>query len=170
MNTKTTTQWAAACAVGLVLGFWGAGTTTRGQDPAPNRGIGWEPVEAQPGDDPERKLVIARYNVALKAVAAVRASYQQGTSTLADLATVQRRALDAAVDLSANDPHLRIKLAKGHLEATKNVEAQMEGLATAGARGGEEANLYTAQFERLNAEIILLRLEKALAPATKGKK
>lgn len=117
-----------------------------------------------PGDDELRKLQIARYNAAFGEVKCVDAAYSNGTITFDLLFEAQKHLLQAELDLS-DKPVDQIAAYEHFVEAAKQKEARVKSLYYSATRGGEADKYYQAKFQRLDAEIQLLRAKRKLGLA-----
>ncbi len=117
------------------------------------------PKFAAPGDDELRKLQIAKYNAAFAEVRSVDAAYKNGTVTFDLIYEAQKRLLQAELELS-DKPADQIAAHERRVELTKQAEARVISLYHSASKGGESDKYYQAKFQRLDAEIQLLRAKR----------
>jgi len=117
-----------------------------------------------PGDDELKILLIAKYNAAFAEVKSVEAAYGAGTIPFDSIFEAQKRLLQAELELS-DKPADQIAAFEKQLEMAKHVEQKVKSLALSYCKGGEADKYYQAKFQRLDAEIQLLRAKRKIGLA-----
>lgn len=118
-----------------------------------------KPRVPAPGDDELQRLLIARYNEAVKELKAVTAAYQTGSSTFETVINAAEHVLKSGLELG-DKPADEIALLEQYLDYTKQNEAKVKRQYEAGQRGGESDKMHQATYLRLGAEIELLRAKR----------
>jgi hypothetical protein len=119
-----------------------------------------KPDAEDPKDDELQKLIRARYNAALLEVQTVRGLFMGGKATFDTVADAGRRLLQAGLEFHRT-PEARGELLTNYVELMREYENGIEQKANGGAESVQA--LHKARFERLNAEIQLLRFKRATA-------
>jgi hypothetical protein len=116
-----------------------------------------KPIAEDPSDDELRKLLKARYNEAVGEVNALYAMYLAGRSDMDLFADAGQRLVQAGLELYDN-PSDKIALLTQYVELTKGLES----LAQARHDAGQAiiSDLHRARYQRLTAEIQLLRAKR----------
>jgi len=134
-------------------------------DQVPPGGIGNSSIftaklrEPAPGDDELQRLLIARFNEAVKELRAATAMYRMGAGTFDSVITSAGHVLHAGLELG-DKPADQIAMLEGYLEYAKQLEAQVKSLYDSASRGGESDKMYQATYLRLGADIELLRAKR----------
>ncbi|WP_029631403.1 hypothetical protein [Zavarzinella formosa] len=124
-----------------------------------------EPVKADPKDDELRKLLKARYNEAVEEIQTRHRQFQSGRAAYGEMAETAQRLVRAGLEL-CDKPEEKIALLTQYVEFTKDIEA----ITQAGKEAAKvsPAELNRARYQRLDAEIQLLRVKRA-AENAKGR-
>jgi hypothetical protein len=120
-----------------------------------------KPLPPVPGEDESRKLLREKRN---EAVAAARGSYEEFLKGRGDTDDVYRscqRVVGAELELSAT-PAERVALLKQLVEAMTEVEKVLQSWRA--LRRVRDADVHRARYERLDAEIRLLRAKRDAEP------
>jgi hypothetical protein len=123
-----------------------------------------KPLEAAKGDDELRKLLKARYNAALQETKGRFMQLLAGKATSETLADCGRRLLRSELEL-CDKPADRVKVREKWLTLAKEVERVQKLRYDAGRI--DVAEMAQAEFNRLDAEIELLREKKAAETKSK---
>jgi hypothetical protein len=124
-----------------------------------------QPLKEDPKDDELRKLLKARYNEALVEVEGLSRMYQAARASYDSVAEARQRLLQAGLEL-CDKPADKVALLTQFVERTK--EAEKIAQARLEAARGTESAIHRARYQRLDAEIQLLRAKREAAKA-KGK-
>jgi hypothetical protein len=130
-----------------------------------------KPLKAEPKDDALRKLLKARYN---EAVGELKALYEEedyasknGVDRLThvgDLHEPWHRLVEAGLEL-CDKPAEKVALLSQYLEVAKEAEKLTQARYDAGRV--RSSDLHQARYERLDAEILLLRTKREADQAKK---
>ncbi len=121
-----------------------------------------EPLKDDPTDDELRKLLKARYNEALGEVQGQYRLYQKGQGTLESVTEAERRLVQAGLEVY-DRPADKIALLAQYVELARATEKMAQARLEA-ARGTDMA-VRRARYQRLDAEIQLLRARREAAKA-----
>ena len=129
-----------------------------------------EPAEAQlpailkakalkpgPGDDELRKLLIARYNVAIAEMEVRLRELRAGKCLFDALADVAQRLVDSGIELS-DKPTEQLTFREQFLELATEIERIQKASFDSGRTG--QADLERARYLRLDAEIQVLKAKR----------
>jgi hypothetical protein len=119
-----------------------------------------KPLQAGPGDDDLRKLLIARYNAAVAEAAGRIQEFQTGHCNLEAMAGVARRLVDSGLELRDKAAD-QVTLREQFLELAKEIEKIVQVRFEAGRIS--PADLELAHYERLDAEIQVLKARRKAA-------
>jgi hypothetical protein len=136
----------------------------QGEEKAPALLTG-QPLKEDSKDDELRKLQKARYNEALFEVEGLTKLYQLARASYDSLAEARQRLLQAGLEL-CDKPADKVALLTQFVERTRAAEKIAQARHEAGR--GTESALHRARYQRLDAEIQLLRAKRA-ADQAKGK-
>ena len=123
------------------------------------------PLKEDPKDDELRKLLKARYNEALGEVQGLYRMFQTARASLDSFAEAEQRLVQAGLEL-CDKPADKVALLTQYVELTRAAEKVAQARFEA-ARGTESA-VRRARYQRLDAEIQLLRAKRE-ADKAKGK-
>jgi hypothetical protein len=131
-----------------------------------------KPLKPEPGDDELQKLLKARYN---EAVSELRAEYekaqragQSGPCRVYqpdDFYGMWKRLVVAGLE-ARDSPKDKVALLTQYVEVTREAEKDMQAQSEAGRAG--IGDLHRARYERLDAEVRLLRAKRG-ADRARGK-
>jgi hypothetical protein len=124
-----------------------------------------QPLKEDPGDDELHKLLKARYNEALLEVEGLTKLYQMARASYDSLAEARQRLLQAGLEL-CDRPADKVALLTRYVEQTRETEKLAQARHEAGR--GTESAIHRARYQRLDAEIQLLRAKRA-ADRVRGK-
>lgn len=124
-----------------------------------------EPVEVSPTDDPLRKLLKARYNEAVAELKLFSQAFPGGRWSIFDMEEVSQRVVNSGLELFEN-PADKIALLTKAVEWAITVEKIYQ--AQAFAARISETLLHRARYNRLNAEILLLRTTQESSQTSNG--
>lgn len=116
-----------------------------------------QPFKEDPRDDELQKLMKARYNEALGELQDTYRLYQQNQASLNSWAEASQRLVHAGLELY-DKPADKVALLSQYVELTKEVEMVAHTLH--GAARGTWADVRRARYQRLDAEIRLLRARR----------
>ncbi len=116
-----------------------------------------QPFKEDPKDDELRKLLKARYNEALVEVEGLTRMYQMARASYDSVAEARQRLLQAGLEL-CEKPADKVALLTQFVESTKESEKLVRAHLEA-ARGTESA-IHRLRYQRLDAEIQLLRAKR----------
>jgi hypothetical protein len=122
-----------------------------------------QPLKDDPKDDELRKLLKARYNEALVEKGGLYKMYRAGQGSFGSFAEARQRLLQAGLEL-CDKPADKVALLTQFVKLTKAAEKVAQARFEA-ARGTESA-LHRLRYQRLGAEIQLLRAKREAAKAT----
>jgi hypothetical protein len=123
------------------------------------------PLKLAPADDELRKLLKARYNEALAEMQQQAALYQKGRSAFDSFAEAGQRVMQARLELS-DTPADKVAVLAQFVELNRTAEAMAR--ARFESARGTEAAIHRARYQRLDAEIQLIRARRE-ANKAKGK-
>ena len=125
-------------------------------------------VAASPDDDPLLQKMKERHNTAVRFLETRIASYRNGTADAAAVFEAAQGVGSAKLELAASGAE-RAAVARQILDLLRLVESRVEQQFQAGVT--PESTLLRAQLARLDAEVELLKLERATsaAPTTRPK-
>ncbi len=124
-----------------------------------------EPLPIRENEDPLRKLMIQRYNTALQDVDGRIVFINQGLTSLDwEFLSAVKRLADSGLPLSESTEK-KVQLLELYWESAKEMEGGYETLLKGEFSGqkGVLASLLRARYERINAEIRLLKAKQELA-------
>jgi hypothetical protein len=151
----------------LIAGLIGFSVAEAGEGQADERKVPAillvKPVEEDPNDDELRKLIRARYNTAVLEVQHARQLFLGGRVTFDNVASAGQRLVQAGLEYHRS-PAERGELLSQYVELTREYERAIESKVNNGVEGHQV--LYQARFERLNAEIQLLRFKQTAEPGS----
>lgn len=124
-----------------------------------------QPLSEDPKDDELRKLLKARYNEALAEVDVASKLFQAAQGSYDSVAGARQRLLRAGLEL-CDQPADKVALLTQHVE--RAVAAEKVAQAAQEAGRGSAAAVHRARYQRLDAEIQLLRAKRE-ADKAKGK-
>jgi hypothetical protein len=124
-----------------------------------------QPLKEDPKDDELHKLLKARYNEALVEVEGLSRMYQAARASYDSVAEARQWLLQAGLEL-CDKPADKVALLKRYVERTKAAEEIAQSRLDAGR--GTESAIHRARYQRLDAEIQLLRAKRE-ADKAKGK-
>jgi hypothetical protein len=119
------------------------------------------PLRVDPKDDPLRKLLKERYNAVLEETKLRHVAVEAGRATLDEVFDAFQRLLRAGLEVAETHAQ-RVALLKQNLDLATEVERIIAKKVQAGAL--PDADLHRARYNRLDAEIRLLRFTKAKGP------
>jgi hypothetical protein len=119
-----------------------------------------KPLKPAPGDDELRKLLIARYNVAVAEMQARYAEIAAGRANFDIAVEAARHLVDSGIELT-DKPAEQLAFREKFLELAKEVERIIEAQVEAGKTG--LAELEKARYLRLDAQIQLLKAKRMAA-------
>lgn len=117
-----------------------------------------KPLKIDGNEDELQRLLKERYNIALDDLQIAAALINKGNATPSILADPAKRFVPAALEL-ATTSNEQIALLSQYVGLTRIVEREYEVRVAAGALA--PASLNRAKYERLDAEILLLRTRRA---------
>ncbi len=123
-----------------------------------------QPLKEDPRDDELRKLLKARYNEAVAEVKALHKMLLAGRGTIDSCVGAGRRLVQAGLEL-CDKPADKVTLLTQFVELTQMAEKSIQARL---AFNGTSADLHRARYQRLDAEIQLLRARRE-ADKAKGK-
>jgi hypothetical protein len=124
-----------------------------------------KPLTEDPKDDELRKLLKARYNEAVGEVKEIYEKWRLGRVIIEAFADAAQRLVQAGVELY-DKPDEKVALLTQFVELTKESVKSAQTLYDAGKLA--KADLHRARYQRLDAEIQLLRAKRE-ADKAKGK-
>ena len=124
-----------------------------------------KPLKEDPKDDELQKLLKARYNEAVGEVKEIYESWIKGKVIIGSFAGAGQRLVQAGLELY-DKPADRVELLTQFVELTKEAEKSAQALHDIGKLAS--ADLHRARYQRLDAEIQLLRAKRE-ADKAKGK-
>jgi hypothetical protein len=154
-------------AVGLLLavGPFVCAQTKLARADAQGRGIvKLQPLEAAPGDDELRKLQKERYNEALSEVQGLYTMYQAARTSLEAVADAGQRLVKAGLDVGST-PAEKVALLTKYVELARLAE-EIAKARQQSARG-TGMDVHRARYQRLDAEIQLLRAKREMEKGAK---
>jgi hypothetical protein len=119
-----------------------------------------KPLKPAPGDDELRKLLIARYNVAVAEMQARYAEISAGRANCDIAVEAARHLVDSGIELT-DKPAEQLAFREKFLELAKEVERIIEAQVEAGKTG--VGDLEKARYLRLDAEVQLLKVKRKAA-------
>jgi hypothetical protein len=118
-----------------------------------------KPVQAGAGDDQSRKLLKSRYNEAVDAAKECYDHFVHGRAGLDELYGSYQRVVQAGLEL-CDTRAKKIALLTQHVEAAAEIETIMRARQPVGRC--TIGDVHRARYERLDAEIQLLRAKRAV--------
>jgi hypothetical protein len=107
-----------------------------------------------------RKLLVERVDIARQCAEASQASYEAGTLVLSDMLRSFGDWRDAELAVASTRAE-EIKVLENHLDRVAQAARKIEALWNQGSKGGSAEEYGQARFERISAEIALLRARMA---------
>lgn len=138
-----------------------------GQEPPPDElrlpaSFPWKARQPTASEDELRKLLIARYNSALKELEVRFMQFLAGRGSLDFMLSVTRRLTECELEL-CDKPADQIAVRQKLIEITKDVEKINQQRWESGRAGLEDVEF--SRYWRLDAEIQLLRAKRKMAEA-----
>jgi hypothetical protein len=124
-----------------------------------------KPLKEDPKDDELRKLLKARYNEGVGEVKMRHEQYKFGLGGIDDLFQAGQRLVQAGLELHDKSAE-KVVLLTQYLELTKDIEKLSQTRYDAGL--SQPAELCRARYQRLDAEIQLLRAKREADRDKKG--
>jgi hypothetical protein len=158
------------CVVALLTTLLAAAAPARGQDPADEKNwlneetwpafVAHRRLEVNEKDDNLTKLLKERHNAGQRELRSRYVYWLQGAETLPQVYEAARRVIEAR--LEAEGPAAdRLAILKERADFARVVEKQAKALRKKHNRAQQIADMEAAEYFRADAEVALLRAEKA---------